>query len=81
MRKGILVLSVVAAMVAASGCIGVSASKQVSDTPRWQVAVVDGDIYLVDVKRKTAKKVQIEGVAVAEAASDDQATTLSADAP
>ncbi len=81
MRRLFACFLVAAAVTSMAGCIGVSANKRVSPMPRWQVAVVDHDIYLVDVKKKTAHKVRIEGVDVAENSSGEKPVMMSPDSP
>ena len=81
MRRLFACFLLAVAVTSMAGCIGVSATEQVSPMPRWQVAVVDDDIYLVDVKKKTAHKVRIEGVDVADNSSGEKPVMMSPDAP
>ncbi len=81
MRRLFACFLVAAAVALMAGCIGVSANKEVSPTPRWQVAVVDDDIYLVDVKKRTAHKVRIEGIEVAENSTAEKPVMMSPDSP
>ncbi len=76
MRKVFVGIVVLAGLALGSGCIGVSAN-ETSVSPKYQVAVVDDEIYLVDVKKKTAYKVRIEGVDKYEGAAPVESATLS----
>ena len=77
MRRVLACFLVAAVVASMAGCIGVSATEQVSSNPRWQVAVVDYEIYLVDVKKKIARKVQIEGIEIAEDSSAEKPAMMS----
>lgn len=81
MRRVFAFFLVAAVVTSLTGCIGVSANREVSPMPRWQVAVVDHDIYLVDVKKKTAHKVRIVGIDVAENSSGEKPVMMSPDSP
>ncbi len=77
MRKAFVGIVVLAGLALGSGCIGVSANKKTTVSPKYQVAVVDDEIYLVDVKKKTAYKVRIEGVDKYDGVAPVEGTTLS----
>ena len=76
MRKVFVGIVVLMGLVLGSGCIGVSATEN-RVSPKYQVVVVDDEIYLVDVKKKTARKVRIEGVDKYEGAAPVESATLS----
>ena len=76
MRKAFVGIVVLIGLALGSGCIGVAAS-ETTVSPKYQVVVVDDEIYLVDVKKKTAYKVRIEGVDKYEGAARVESATLS----
>ena len=77
MRKVFVGIAVLMGLALVSGCIGVSANKKTSVSPKYQVAVVDDEIYLVDVKKRTAYKVRIEGVDKYDGVAPVESATLS----
>lgn len=60
--------------MASGGCIAVGASKEVRTEPKHQIAVVDDEIYVVDVRARKAWKVQIEGLTPADEMPEQPAT-------
>ncbi len=78
MYSRILAACLLVVSVGASGCIGVSTSEKVTSAgPSLRVAVVDDEIYLVDVEKRTAYKVRMDdGQAVTAAESPEDTETL-----
>lgn len=77
MRKAIVSIVALGGLAIGSGCIGVSASETRTMNSDYQIAVVDDEIYLVDVNKKTARKVRIEGIDEYDAATVAESATLS----
>lgn len=77
MRKAMAAFVVLAGLALGAGCIGVSASETHTGNSDYQLAVVDDEIYLVDVQKKTAHKVRIEGIDEYQTAQPVDSATLS----